>query len=187
MELFDKRFVIFVWDDGLQGKEGFFADFIDQLRNNVNNNEWTNIVSKSDTDRLPFHERDCNWQFFYYDPNYKCKLAYSEGKQIQILYKGDWIDCYDPEWVDDVEYRIKPEEPKSRRMTYRELAEWLAKGNGQAKAGRCAITQLIYSNFDKIDNMEIPEEYKIRRWNSNEWIEPTYDIYIADCGKENSK
>lgn len=35
MELFDKRFVHFMWDDSLKGKVGFFADSIDELRDSI--------------------------------------------------------------------------------------------------------------------------------------------------------
>ena len=192
MELFDKRFVNFVWSDELQGKAGFFADNIDGLMIDVNNNEnCTDIVSKSDFDHVPFHGNGCDWRFFYHDRNYECKCAYAEGKQIQYELDGEWVDldnADNPNWESGYNFRIKPEEPKSRRMTHRELAEWLAKGYGQAKAsGRCAITQIIYSNIDEIDNVEIPKEYKIRRWDSNEWIEPTFDVYNADCRKGNVK
>ena len=30
---------------------------------------------------------------------------------------------------------------------------------------------------------ELPEEYTIRRWGSDEWIEPTVDVYEEDCKK----
>lgn len=87
-------------------------------------------------------------------------------------------------WKKLVEYRIKPEEQKPRRMTYRQLAEWLAKGNGQAKNCHVAVTQFGYDDVDEKDNRELPVTYKIRRWGSEEWIEPIVDVYEADCKKE---
>lgn len=81
--------------------------------------------------------------------------------------------------------RIKPEEPKSRRMTYRQLAEWLAKCNGQ-------YTPLLSKTFvsssmdydNTLDDNELSEGFVVRRWGSNEWVEPTVDVYEADCKKE---
>ena len=70
-------------------------------------------------------------------------------------------------------------------MTFRMYAEWLAKGNGQGKTFTVASTQFAYDSIEIKDEKEIPEEYKIRRWGSDEWIEPTVDVYEADCKKEN--
>ncbi len=77
-------------------------------------------------------------------------------------------------YIDETEYRIVSE---TQRMTYRQLAEWLAKGNGQCKTGYVACTQLGYDCVDEKDTMEVRDEYKIRPWGSDEWIEPTVDVY----------
>ena len=121
MELFDKRFVHFMWDDELEGKEGFFSDDIETLRTYVESEnlkdlskQYYNTVRYSGNKFNPFNsERYCNFIFFYYDPNYKVKRAfYKEGKQIQVAYKGanNWVDCDEPEWVDGCQFRVKPEE-----------------------------------------------------------------------------
>lgn len=108
--------------------------------------------------------------------------AYAEGKQIEFRPKGEyhWLPSTTPTWTDDVKYRIKPEDPKSRRMTYRELAEWLAKGKGQC-ALNCSkyITSMEYE--PRWNEEELLDGYMLRRWGSNEWIEPTYDVYAEDC------
>ena len=108
----------------------------------------------------------------------KVAKAWKEGKQTQFCdyrHPNDWIDCNKPEWVDCCDYRIKP---KSKRMTYRQLSEWLSKGNGQYRLEEQAYIHEYYNVID--DNKELPDEYKIRRWGSDEWIEPTYTVYIAD-------
>ena len=109
MELFDKKYVHFMWEDELEGKEGFFANNIDSLMLTVNNN---NPLTRMNITEEEFG----HWTFVYYDPNYECKRAFSEGKQIQCrsnsVYK--WIDDTNPTWEDIFEYRIKPEEPKTR-------------------------------------------------------------------------
>lgn len=130
---------------------------------------------------------DVAWNFFYYDPNYENKYAYTKGKQIQHeLSANVWLDCKgEPDWESGDNFRIKLEEPKPRRMIYRQLAEWVAKGNGQCtplKDKTFVSSSMDYD--DKVDNIELPESYKIRRWDSDEWIEPTVDVYNADCKKE---
>lgn len=76
------------------------------------------------------------------------------------------------------------EEPPKKRMTYRQLAEWLAKGNGQYTTGGTIYHDLGYNNCDNADGNTLKECYKIRTWDSEKWIEPTVDIYERDCKKE---
>lgn len=67
-----------------------------------------------------------------------------------------------------------PEEPKPRRATNRELAEWLAKGNGQ-KSGNKGIACVSYSYGHLADDCEIEKNVVVRKWEDNEWHEPTVD------------
>lgn len=99
-KLFDKKFVHFMWDDSLEGKELFLSNNIDSLICNVNSNnkEFCRQITQVDFE---------DWTFAYYDPNYECKRAYNEGKQIQVKH-AKWIDVDEPKWFDDEEYRIKP-------------------------------------------------------------------------------
>lgn len=126
--LFDKRFVHFMWDDELEGKEGFFADSISGLQSYVelNKEEMFGDVKKSSRDDSPFvllkdSDSFCSsCRFFYADPNYEFKRAYAEGKQLQLSYDGTlWVDIESDWEISDfdttpAEFRIKPEEPKSR-------------------------------------------------------------------------
>lgn len=66
------------------------------------------------------------------------------------------------------------EEPKPRRATMRELAKWLAQGNGQiqdANSLNCVFTGLDYG--PDLDDRAAPEIYKVRKWDDTEWHEPT--------------
>lgn len=189
-ELFDKKFVHIMWDDSLKGKRGFFADGINELIGIVNTNLKVRTSSAkyntTEDTNYPFESANgTHFKFFYYDPNYECKRAYAEGKQIQYFRDdGIWCDCAGtPEWYDDVEYRIKSES-ESKRMTYRQLAEWLAKGNGQLTTGFAVSTQLSYSDMGEKDNRELPNEFAIRPWGSDKWIEPTVEVYLKDCVKK---
>lgn len=173
MELFDKKFVHFMWDDELRGKDCFIADNIDGLKTHVNDysdDHTTRVIDSENTD-FPFHEPDGNsWRFCYYDPNYFVKKAFTKGKQIQIKNGKTWYTISDPEWLDDAEYRVKPKEP--RRMTNRELARWLAQGKGQkATVNGNAI---CYHNYGLDDDEEV-EDCMIRGWDEAEWREPVIE------------
>lgn len=122
MELFDKQFVHFMWDDELKGKKVFVASEIDDLVRAVNENREGHKynVHKSNNPSWPFQaELDCEPSAFaYYDPNYEIKKAFNEGKTIQYkaLDTGRWCD-FDPKlgpclWNDTTKYRVKPEEKK---------------------------------------------------------------------------
>ena len=113
-------------------------------------------------------------------------LAYVNGQRIQFHKRGsksDWEDTTLPlwDWI-NYEYRIKPEEPKPKRMTRRQLAEWCAKGNGQWMSDYNPFTYLPYYSYSpSSEDEEFSDHIKIRLWGSNEWIEPTEDIYLRDC------
>lgn len=77
------------------------------------------------------------------------------------------------------------EEPPKQRMTNRQLAEWLAKGNGEYSY---TYMKGVFSKFSynkDEENLYIDADTYIRPWDSTEWIEPTVDIYERDCKKEN--
>lgn len=244
MNLFDKKFVHFMWSDELEGKRCIVSDNIDIMIDAINNGTYhTAVINRSRGGGYALHsnENGLDYRIAYYDPNYECKVAYEQGKQIQYKSKDlsePWIDCTgEPYWSDACEYRVKPEktlyvytcsddtlhinshctmpgfmfegteeeckqyikehycsmcvhqscdmvvgtqfckgfkEPRrKRRMTHRELAKWIAQGNGQAKN--------IYSHtitsrglmYDEGDDDEPCSEYLvIRGWDETEWSEP---------------
>lgn len=104
----------------------------------------------------------------------------STGELIRIT---DDTDCCFI--IDGFKYALlyPYEEPPKKRMTYRQLSEWLAKGNGQYTTDYYLIicTELSYCNGYDNSNDEVPDEYTIRAWGSDEWIEPTEEIYLRDC------
>lgn len=112
--------------------------------------------------------------------------AFFEGKSIQFKNRkkedGDgWENTKRPTWSWDLfDYRIKPDEPK-KPMTFRQLAELLAKGYGQTTYFYSDGTaRLVGSSFEyEKDNEEdsVSVMRKIRPWGSDEWLDPTVDIY----------
>lgn len=194
MKLFDRKYLHCIWSEEIDGKECLISDNLSDLVKNVDNGKALDPdviqargrIKRSDGVRIT----DINgipWVYAYYDPNYSVKVAYNEGKQIQAKSKYHpmpWADCKEQFVFDaNYEYRVKPEEPEEfKRMTYRQLSEWLAKGNGQCKTYAVVSTAcLAYDDFGKKDNREVSEDYKIRCWGSDEWIEPTLKIFMQDC------
>ena len=123
-EIFDKRFVHFMWDDELEGKKVFVADGVNTLIECVEKGTATYTVQYSRNMKMPFERDDfvC-YRFAYYDPNYEIKKAFNEGKEIQYqLVSGvDW-GCVDSEEAlecrieEGRQFRVKPE--KVRFIVY---------------------------------------------------------------------
>ena len=74
-----------------------------------------------------------------------------------------------------------PEVPESELVTYRELARWLAKGNGEVNDeldddelddDECAIyTQKFYLKGQ--ENDAVGDSIHVRKWDDTEWNKPT--------------
>ena len=124
----------------------------------------------------------------YTEEMIKVMQAFEEGKEIETRIRAGqckgvpqpWCVAHTPAWDwAHQEYRVK--EPE-RRMTYRELAEWLVRGKGQWKfreGNLCCSTIISYSQ--DMDNYEVPFSYTIRYWNSETWLTPTKEIFQRDC------
>jgi hypothetical protein len=76
---------------------------------------------------------------------------------------------------------LLPDPPKPRRATNREMARWLAQGNGEYKEiitdHDCCMTYFYYS--DRGRDVELPKEIKVRKWSDTEWHEPTVDYLFG--------
>lgn len=75
-----------------------------------------------------------------------------------------------------------PAEPKPRIVTNRELAEWLAKGNGEYadrsyKEWHC---RYHYDYLLKEADREVAYNIAVRKWDDKEWHEPTIDYMGID-------
>jgi hypothetical protein len=83
--LFDKKFVHFMWSDELEGKTVFFADYISNLKERVENNdiEYLDNVTRGEA-HMPFKmvNDEAYWQFAYYDPNLQLKLEENINAKI---------------------------------------------------------------------------------------------------------
>lgn len=131
---FKPEYVRCTWSQELEGKEVCYSDSIDELWREVcNSRDNRYFCEESGAVEYPFKCGIQNWRFVYYDPNYSAKIGQEQGKKIECKRKGDawedWDYTPDPQWLDDHEYRILQEEEKP--VTHKELALWLAQGNGQ--------------------------------------------------------
>lgn len=178
MELFDKKFVYFMWDDALLDKQVFVADYLSTLKGNVNAGNYDRVkVKESDRADFPFQIWDTNdeeyleFMFAYCDPLYDCKVAYSKGASIECRCKGSttrWLPIPHPSWDERYEYRVKPKEIVA---TNKQVAEWLSKSNGQIRLECTISTDYEYSL--SMDNATCG--YKVRRWEDIEWHDATHE------------
>lgn len=181
MPKFEKKYVHFMWSDELEGKMVFFADYIPQLKQRVENNIVGHYakVTKGEAN-LPFRIVDgqASWQFAYYDPYYALKVAREQGKVVQRYWKSEqeWEEHIGDDFTDDISlYRIKPDEPEeSKPVTNRELARWLAQGNGEYYEYDCdgwESHRCIEYQYEQ-DNLPV-SKVMVRKWEDEEWHNPT--------------
>lgn len=184
MPKFEKKYVHFMWDDKLKGKKVFYADDINTLIKDVTDGNNMGIVKEAEATFAPFEVKCDFWKFVYFDPYYELKVAHEEGKTIQYLVGEKWDDLHEPIWKYESEcYRIKPDEP-NRTVTNRELARWLAQGNGECTEKGIRDTSInCYANFDYpslFQDDPIPDSFLIRKWEDEEWHEPTREYMGLD-------
>lgn len=115
----------------------------------------------------------------YVEDNNKSYVSTLEGIDTEgdRIFEGDGY-----RW----EFLYPYEEPPKQRMTNRQFCEWYNRGNGQWKWKDSSQCHTDYSYSETNDNKEVDEEIHIRPWDSEDWQEPTFDIYERDCkgGKE---
>lgn len=177
MPKFEEKYVHFMWNEELKGKRVFYCDYMGELKRRVEENDerCVDIVTNMYSEDYPFQMKgEGYYSFCYYDPYYKLKLANEQGKIIQVDSSG-WKDLLMPQWdLDPKRYRIKPDKPKkSKPVTNRELARWLAKGNGEFTIDE--LNRCCYEHRYDPDNEDEPVSAKflIRKWEDSVWHEPT--------------
>lgn len=117
--------------------------------------------------------------------------AFLNGKTLQFkegyLPEECWKTLEGPLWdFLNYDYRIKPEEPEEPKklMTNRQLAELMAKGYGELRYRHNLLVKTHF-RYD-INNEDKPKnDVVIRPWGSDEWLEPTVDIYEEYVSKWN--
>lgn len=76
---------------------------------------------------------------------------------------------------------FRPFLEEEERMSNRQLAEWLAKGNGEFthENGGIASLALVYYKGEEDNSVSVTT--LIRHWGDTEWVKPTKAIYEEDC------
>lgn len=104
----------------------------------------------------------------------------SKDLVVAIVKRADGIcamtfdgDCY-PNCADI------PEEPKPRRATNKELAKWMAQGNGQVHYVGAANCHTFYSYQEGEDDTTVYAAIRIRKWDDTDWHEPTADYMCLE-------
>lgn len=157
MSEFNKAFVNCVEDDSIKGKYGFFADAIDNLKHIVINDNFR------------------YWGMLSYNNSFNGDFPFireEENKQYRFFY-------HDPTFSNII--------PSGRIVTHRELAKWLAQGNGECcyfkehegPTSSC-FNELLYE--DSESNIAV-HDILVRKWDTDEWSAPVADY----LGLENNK
>ena len=68
-----------------------------------------------------------------------------------------------------------PKVTESELVTYRELARWLAEGNGEVMWSNIAHTDWGYMAGE--ENEALDESYSVRKWDDTEWHKPTREYF----------
>lgn len=186
MNLFIKEYLHSEFDDSLVGKYGFFANDETIIQDAINN------VNLKYYDRL---EKFCNntypfWalhnaggtKLFYHDPYYYLKEAIVvDGETLEVKINGVWTEVTDLEsFFTNYSNPLPPNQyrtEKNRRIvTHKELAKWLADGNGQVcysplnkDVGMCAV---YFSYYIGLDDKPV-EDILVRTWDDVAWHLPT--------------
>ena len=86
-----------------------------------------------------------------------------------VAVNGDWEHCAE-----------LPEEPKARRATNRELAKWLAQGNGEGSMEGCSRRDVTFVYYRGGEDKPVNDKTFVRKWDDTEWREPTVDYMFGE-------
>lgn len=124
---------------------------------------------------------------YWYADNLIPLKRYVEGNDTDRIGKLKQVDnddacifqmCDGYAW----EFIYPYEEQPKQRMTNIQLMEWISKRNGMFKhennSDHCYTSK---SCLEYELNEEVDKDIIIRSWDSEEWVEPTVDIYERDC------
>ena len=71
-----------------------------------------------------------------------------------------------------------PKVPELELVTYRELASWLAEGNGEVMWANNVLSNWNYSTDEESKALE--ESLSVRKWDDTEWHKPTREYLGLD-------
>lgn len=141
-----------------------------QIQYRTSQGEWVDVVDKPlwcvrDGYRVkpewyvhPFVDKDgnCIGHPFYKD----------RSNKTFVSFEGTEAEC--DKWIEE-------HTPKTRRMTNRELARWLAEGKGQKMEGSNKHRYCTYA-YNNDDDLPCRDNVMIRAWNEEYWHEPLVEV-----------
>ena len=71
-----------------------------------------------------------------------------------------------------------PKVPELELVTYRELASWLAEGNGEVMWANNVLSNWNYSTDE--ESKALDESLSVRKWDDTEWHKPTREYLGLD-------
>ena len=88
-----------------------------------------------------------------------------------IVNRKDYpVICKNSNWRHCAEI---PEAPEQKPVTHRELARWVAEGNGEIKNENSVCPNWNY--WVEKENKAISDRLLVRKWDETEWHKPTRD------------
>ena len=95
----------------------------------------------------------------------------AEHEVYAIVSREDFpVICENSTWRHCAEI---PEVPELELVTYRELARWLAEGNGEVMWANNVLSNWNYSTDE--ENKALDESLSVRKWDDTEWHKPTME------------
>ena len=133
---------------------------------------------------LHLYKAEVGKLYYFRDSLYDLKCTVENEEVGGIGKLNNVVNDEEPFQKDDGNYwqLIYPyEETPEKLMTKRQFAEWLAKSCGEYSKETLLCCCSVYEYKRGNENDFIGEDMLIRPWDSEEWIKPTYKIYLRDC------
>ena len=109
-----------------------------------------------------------------FDPPKKMLVCDSYSSLVKldvyaIVNRKDFpVICENSTWQHCAEI---PEAPEQKPVTHRELARWVAEGNGEIKNDKSVCPNWNY--WVENENKAISDRLLVRKWDDTEWHKPT--------------
>lgn len=101
------------------------------------------------------------WDYDYETPTEKDVMIFIPNRSFKVIEEtAIYLHCAEI-----------PEVTGQELVTYRELAHWLAKGNGEVKNANTICPNWNY--YDDQENCIVRDSLYVRKWDETEWHKPT--------------
>lgn len=166
------------------------VDYYYALVATIENTEYGVIICKFDDCKSPADLRVIGLSKFHanFDDSLQ-QLGKVEYPLFRIEIIGTTRYNYKNYWIgadQRMDHRDCMTAPEQRRLTNKELSEWIAKGNGQGRVKGTNTANTFYMYDSNEDSEPVPTTIEVRTWDG-EWHEPTADYCKFATFTEDSK